>query len=75
VQGREAFLHMHGGKSCNKIFYLQRETDISCKICSEPMIKLSKPYEEYTRLDEEERKEFIGQDIQKHIQSDIRKGD
>ena len=35
------------------------------------MIKLSKPYEEYTRLDEEERKEFIGQDIQKHIQSDM----
>ena len=62
-------------KNCNKIFYTQRETDISCKICSEPMIKLSKPYEEYTRLDEEERKEFIGQDIQKHIQSDIRKGD
>lgn len=47
-------------KYCDKIFYLQRETDISCKICSEPMIKLSKPYEEYTRLDEEERKEFIG---------------
>ena len=31
--------------------------------------------QETRRLDEEERKEFIGQDIQKHIQSDIRKGD
>lgn len=50
-------------KRCNKIFYLQREKDISCKVCSIPMKKLKISYNEYTLLNLEERERLLAQYI------------
>lgn len=50
---------------CGKIFFLQREKDISCRYCSDIMVKLKISYSEYTALNLEERNQLVKNYLQK----------
>lgn len=51
-------------EQCDRVFFLQREKDVSCRCCSEIMMKLPISYEEYTVLNEKERSQMIRQLLQ-----------
>lgn len=51
-------------EQCDRVFFLQREKDISCRCCSDSMVKLPISYDKYTLMNEDERCQMIHKVLQ-----------
>lgn len=54
-------------ENCNKIQYIQYESNALCRWCSNPIIKINIPFEKFANLDISERKALINKIINENI--------